>query len=55
MTRKEKALAVILDELGNFPPDSTIEPIDGGALVIHFPDGRTADVLVFIREEDQVS
>lgn len=51
--RKEKALAIIIEELGEFPPDSTVEPTDGGALVIHLPDGELAEVIVFSHEDAQ--
>lgn len=45
--RKEKPLSAIITELSKFPQDSTLEPVDGGALVIHLPDGRTAEVITF--------
>lgn len=50
--RKEKALANIIDELYKYPCDSTVEPIDGGALVIHLPDGSLAEVITFSHVDD---
>jgi hypothetical protein len=43
--RIEKSLADILDELAALPPASTVETVDGGALVIHLPDGKLVEVL----------
>ena len=50
--RREKPLSVIIDELRQFPPESTIEPVDGGAICIHLPNGRIAEVITFTYEDD---
>ena len=50
--RKEKTLAAIIEELRAFPPDSTVEPIDGGALVIHLPNGQMEEVVTFTDIEE---
>jgi hypothetical protein len=50
--RKEKSLGAIIAELEDFPRASTVEPVDGGAIVLHLPDGKVAEVITFYHEDD---
>lgn len=50
--RREKPLSIIIDELRQFPPQSTIEPMDGGAICIHLPDGKMDSVVTFTDDEE---
>lgn len=41
MADKLKPLSEIIAELQRFPPDSTIETVDGGCIIVYSADGRT--------------